>query len=302
MRRHYRLPIVAGLVLFGAVAFGGGLTHAASPQAITMTPTSASPTIKPGSTYKGSLQVLNQGSTPYSFQVYSAPYRVKGEDYTPDFTFLPTAPNVRSWFSFSTSGGQVNPGQSITVNYSVSMPANTPPGGYYAAVFAQTQYPKTANGITLNERVGEIFYIQAAGPVTKKGELASWQAGIFQKPPLTAALRLENNGTIHYPAAIQVNVRDIFGRSKFSLNTTKEVLPQTIRRVTISWNKAPAIGIFKVTGSVSFLNQHKTLPTKWVFVMSQTVRLVLGAILAVIILLGIARSAYRRRSARKTKK
>ncbi len=300
MRRLYRLPIVAGLVLFGALSLGGGSAHAA-PQAITMTPTSASPTIRPGSIYKGSLQVLNQGAAPYSFQIYSTPYRVKGEDYTPDFTFLPTAPNVKSWFSFSTPGGHVNPGQSITVNYAINMPADTPPGGYYAAVFAQTQYPKSANGITLNERVGEIFYIQAAGPVTRKGEVASWQSDLFQKPPLTAVLRLENDGTIHYPATIQVNVRDAFGSSKLSLNTTKEVLPQTVRRVTISWNKAPAIGIFKVTGTVSFLNQHKTLPTKWVFVMSQTVRLVLGAILLVIILLGVLRYAYRRRSAKAKK-
>lgn len=300
MKRHCRLPIVASLMLFAAVSFTGGLAHAA-PQSITMTPTSVSPVIKPGSVYKGSLQVLNQGGTAYTFQVYSAPYHVKGEDYTPDFTALPTAPNVKSWFKFSTTGGHVNPGQSITVNYAISMPANTPPGGYYAVVFAQTKYPKTAS-ITLNERVGEIFYIQAAGPVTKQGELVSWQSAIFQKPPLTAVMRLENSGGIHYPAAIQVDVRDVFGRSKYSLSTTKEVLPQTIRRVTVSWSKAPSLGIFKVTGTVSFLNQHKTLPTKWVFVMSQTVRLVLLGLLVLIILLSAARHAYRRRSAGKTKK
>ena len=267
-----------------------------------MTPTSNSPAVQPGSVYKGSFQVLDQGGTGFDFQVYSAPYRVRGEDYTPDFTVLPTAPNVKSWFTFSTAAGHINPGQAITVNYTISMPAKTPPGGYYATVFAQTQYPKSAAGVTVNERVGEIFYLQAAGPVAKKGKVASWQSGIFQKPPLTAILRLENDGGIHYPATIQANVRDIFGHSKYSLNTTKEILPQTIRRVTITWTKGPAIGIFKVTGNVSFLGQHKTLPTRWVFIMSQTVRLVLAGLVAVIILLGIARHVYRRRTPGKTKK
>ena len=268
----------------------------------TITPTSTDQVIKPGTVYKGSFQVLNQGGTAYSFQVYSAPYHVDGEDYTPDFTVLPTAPNVKSWFTFSTAGGHVNPGEEVNVNYSISVPPTTAPGGYYATVFAETHYPKAASSITLNERVGEIFYLQAAGPVVKKGEVLSWHSSLLQKPPLTSTLRLQNDGGVHYPAAIQVNVRDVFGHSKYGLTTTKEVLPQTIRRVPIIWDKAPAIGIFKVTGSVSFLNHHQTLPTKWVLVMSQKARVYLAGLITIVVLLAITRSAYRRRSTRKTKR
>ena len=301
MNRYYRWPIVAGLLLIATLVLTPGFAHAAAPQAITMTPTSNSLVIQPGSVYKGSFQVLDQGDTAFAFQIYSTPYGVTGEDYTPDFTALPSAPNVKSWFTFSTADGHINPGQAVTVNYAINMPQSTPPGGYYATVFAQTQYPKAASGVTVNERVGQIFYIQAAGHVTKQGSVASWQSSLLQKPPVTATLRLENSGGLHYPATIQVNVRDVFGHSKYGLTTTKEILPQTIRRVIITWNKVPAIGIFKVTGSVSFLNQHKTLPTKWVLVMSQTVRLVLASLLAVIVLLGLMRYVYRRR-ARKTKR
>lgn len=267
-----------------------------------MTPTSTSQIIQPGSTYKASFQVLNQGGAPYTFRVYSAPYHVDGEDYTPDFTALPTMPNVKNWFTFSTAGGHLDPGQSATINYSINMPANTPPGGYYAAVFAQTHLPKSASGVNLNERVGQLFYLQAAGPVAKKGELLSWQANILQKPPLAVAIRLENSGGVHYPAIIKVSVQDAFGHPKYSFTTTKEVLPQTIRRVPISWDKAPNIGLFKVSGSVSFLNQHHTLPAKWVLVVSQKVRLVLAGLLALIVLFVVARLVLRRRSAKKASK
>jgi hypothetical protein len=300
MSRKYRLRIIAISTLLSALGLTGGLAHAA-PQAITISPTSVDKTIKPGAAYNGNFQVLNQGKTEFTFKVYAAPYHVKGEDYTPDFTTLLGTPNVASWFKFSVDSAHITPGQSVNVNYSVNIPEGTPPGGYYATVFAQTQYPKQANSITLNERVGQIFYLQAAGPVAKKGEVASWQSGIFQKPPLTSTLRLQNDGGVHYPATIQVNVRDVFGRSKYSLHTSKEVLPQTIRKVAIPWNKTPGIGIFKVTGSVSFLNQHQELSTKWVFVMSQAVRICLGAVLLLIILFVAARSQYKRRRRRAAK-
>ena len=301
MRRiHGRLQIIASLVFLAAFFLATGLAKAAT-QAITMTPTSTSQIIQPGSTYRGSFQVFNQGETPYAFKVYSAPYHVSGEDYTPDFTVLPSAPDVKSWFAFSIAGSHLDPGQSATVDYSISMPLNTPPGGYYAAVFAETHYPKRAGNIKLNGRVGQIFYLQAAGPVAKKGEILSWQANILQKPPLTSALRLQNSGGVHYPAIIKINVQDAFGHSKYSLKTTKEVLPQTIRKLTVRWSKTPGIGLFKVTGSVSFLGRHQTLPDRWVLVMSQKARAVFAGLLALIVLFTAARPVYRRRRSRKAK-
>ena len=301
MKRHYTSPLFASLTVLATLVFSGGVAHAA-PQAITMTPTSASPVITPGTVYSGSFQVINQGESSYAFTVYAAPYHVSGEDYTPDFTALPNTTSVDKWFTLSSSGGHINAGQTATINYSISVPKNTVPGGYYATLFAQTQYPKTANSITLNERVGEIFYLQAAGPVTQAGKVVSWGAGVFQKPPLSAAVRLENNGGVHYPATIRVNVRDIFGRSKYGLYTVKEILPQTIRRSVITWNKAPAIGIFKVTGSVNFLNKTVPLSTQWVLVMSQSVRTGLLVVVVLVILFAAARFIYRRRQTKKASK
>jgi hypothetical protein len=178
------------------------------------------------------------------------------------------------------------------VKYTLSLPKTTLPGGYYAVAFAQTQAPKVANSITLNERVGEIFYLQAAGPVVQKGQLLSWASNIFQEPPLTSTIRLEDSGAVNFPATIHYLVKDAFGGTKYSLGTIKEVLPQTIRRVTIVWNSTPSLGIFKVTGTVSFLNHTHNLPTKWVLIMSRTVRIYALLILGVLVLLIIVRVFY----------
>lgn len=288
--------IFAFLLLSGtAIGLSGGVAHAAVPQVMTLTPTSLDRIMEPGSTYSGSFQIINQGQSGYTFKVYAAPYSVKGEDYTPDFTVLPNTPDVASWFKFSTASVHVDPGQSADIGYTVTMPKGLPAGGYYAAAFAETRLPSKANSVVLNERVGEIFYLQAAGPVAREGKLLTWQSSFLQKPPLTSTLRLENNGGVHYPATIVVNVQDVFGHKKYSVKTVKEVLPHTIRKVALPWQKTPSIGIFKVKGSVSFLGRSQALPTRWVLVVSQTIRLYLGAALALIILAVAGRAVYRQR-------
>ncbi|HET7827740.1 MAG TPA: hypothetical protein VFK97_02645 [Candidatus Saccharimonadales bacterium] len=275
-----------------------GLAQAAS-QVITLTPTKVSPDIKPGSTYTDTVQVLNQGKSNYKFIVYAAPYHVSGEDYTPEFTRLPSAPNIANWFSFSSSGGDISAGQSQTIKYSITVPPNTQPGGYNAAIFAETRFPGSSNGLTLNARVGELVYIEVAGPVVKKGELLSWQSRFWQKPPLNATLRIQDDGGRHFAADITFQVRDVFGKPKYTLNTTKELLPQTIRRIGLTWPGSPAIGLFKVGGSVNFLGKTQNLPNRWVLVMSNNVRAIIGGLLVVIILIFIGRPLLAKRKTKK---
>lgn len=292
-----RLPLVfaAALILPWLTA---GIVHAA-PQAITITPTSASPTIAAGTAYKDSLQIINEGQTGYDFTVYGAPYHVNGEAYTPEFIALPNAPKVNTWFNFSQTTGFIKPGHTLTIAYTITVPSGTLPGGYYAAAFAQTVYPKSSGSIALSERVGELFYIEVPGAVVRKGSLLSWQSGFLQQQPLTAAVRLQNEGSIHYPTAINMTVKDVLGHTKYNLTVTKNLLPQTIRKVSFDWQQAPAVGLFRVGGSVNFLGQNHTLPSRWVLVLSPAARIVLGIVAGILVLMAIGQRANRHRIQRR---
>ena len=277
-----------GLILAIGVFVLPGVAHAA-PEVLSMTPSASRPAIEPGATISGSFQVVNQGKTGYRIRIYAAPYSVKSEDYTPDFTPLPSKPNIATWLQFSTTGAAVQPNQTLTVHYTLSAPANTQPGGYYAVAFAETQPSGPTQGVVVNEQVGEIFYIDVLGPVKQSGKMLSWSSPFFQKPPLNATLRLENDGGLHYASNIQLVVRDIFGRPKYTLTTQKEILPQTIRRIPVSWSGAPGLGLFKVNGTATILGKTVKLPTKYVIVMSNFVRkicLIVIATLAILLIMG----------------
>lgn len=293
MRKAVRYTIAA--LLLTATTFGVQAVASADSKVLTVTPATTKPVIDPGSSATGSFQIINQGAGDYPVSIYSAPYSVRTEDYTPDFTPIRGKSDAASWIHFGTAESNIKPSQSLTVGYTITVPAATQPGGYYAVAFVQAQTSGPKQGVVINERVGEIFYIQVAGPVKQSGKLLSWSSSFLQMPPLSADLRLENGGGVHYPADISVSVQDIFGRAKYNLNTNKEVLPQTIRRVPVVWSNAPPIGLFKVTGTTTILGTKHTLATKYVLVVAPLARIVGGALFAALILGGLSRQILRRK-------
>jgi hypothetical protein len=240
-----------------------------------MSPATTKPTVKPGATLSGKFQVLNQGTGDYPVRVYAAPYAVHGENYTPDFTPVAGAINAADWLKFDVSRADIAANKLLDVHYTLTVPASTAPGGYYAVAFAETQSSETGHqGVVVNERVGEIFYIQVAGDVQQHGKLLTWSTNFWQHQPLQATVRLENRGTLDYASDIHVTVSDIFGHAKYVLNTNKEVLPQTVRRIPISWDKTPPLGLFKISGTATVTGQKQTLSTHYILVVSPFLRIV----------------------------
>ncbi len=288
--QRHRLGVGAALTLCFVLALTGwGMMRSrvlAAPQIISLSPTSVDVTVQPGEVKHGSLQVINQGQTDYDFSVYATPYSVKGQDYTPDFTKLPDAPDSTSWFSFSTTHAHLVANQSLTVGYTITVPPATPHGDYYAAVFAQTSNTSsTGSAVVLNERVGELFYLRVLGQEVQKGTIVEWGGGLLQEKPLTVSMKLQNQGTTHYNANVQVVVSDMLGHQKYLLNTSKEILPQTVRKVTVPWKNSPSFGLFKVTASVSYLGKAHHLSTQYVFLLSNRVRFVFGPLLGTLLAL-----------------
>jgi hypothetical protein len=296
MRRAVYCVLIVLLTLATTISLPlGAQASAPSTKILTITPAVQKPTVDPGSSESGNFQIINQGQQGYPVQVYSAPYSVQGEDYTPDFTPLPGRPKVASWLKFTTDAADVQPGHTLNVHYTLTVPAGTQPGGYYAAAFAETQADKSKQGVIINERVGEIFYITVAGPVHQSGKLLGWSSSFLQKPPLTAELRLENDGGLHYASTVNVSVSDIFGHTKYSLLTQKVILPQTIRSIPVSWSTAPALGLFKINGNATVLGKPQTLPTRYVLIASQNVRVAFAVIIALLLAFGLGRLMLHRR-------
>jgi len=93
--------ILLGLSIFGFISPALAAADTTSSQNIALTPSSAQLSIDPDASSTGTFSVVNQGKDSFVFSVSTAPYYVKGEDYTPDFTLLPGKVDASKWVSLA---------------------------------------------------------------------------------------------------------------------------------------------------------------------------------------------------------
>ncbi len=289
------------IVLTSSLSVIGTSKAFAANQTITLSPSSAELKLNQGSVTSGSFQVLNQGIGKFNFKVYPAPYSIKGEDYTPDFEPIAGAINPADWIKFSVANSSVDTGGSVTVNYKITVPKNVQDGGYYLAAFAETDNPKASVGVTINERVGLLLFVQVGNNVVNAGSVVDWKSGFLQKPPLISVAKVENTGSIYLKANYTYKVSDIFGNVKFSVDGQKYIFPQTRRSITFPWKNSPSFGLFKVSANMNFLGSDHKLPTKYVLVMSSAARIYSIIALVVIVVASIIFGFVKKKSRKKHK-
>lgn len=286
--------ILLGVPLVALSVFPVGVAHAAGTgQSITVSPASVTPRVDPGGTTRGSIEVVNRGVTGYDAKIYATPYSVQGEQYTPSFTHpVNNGLDVSRWFSFTTGAVHLAGNTADSIGYTLHAPAGTPPGGYYAVAFAETQ-PSDDHGVVSKSRVGTVFYVTVTGPATTRGMLRSWHTPWLQQDPLTTTAEVANSGSVHFPATIHLNVQDPFGHTVYQSDSTHQVLPQTTRRIITAWPTTPLVGLFKVSGSVELLGHTTAMPISYVLVLPLVARLILGLGLLALIVWLITRLTHR---------
>ena len=299
--RYFRAKswILTAIFALSVSVVGLSASAGASPaqQSITLSPASTPISEAPGSTYSGSLTVLNNSDTPATVSVYTQPYYVKGVEYTPSFTQLPGTTNASQWVNLSKATLQIPATQSTSVPYTLTIPANTAPGGYYAVIFVQTQQQKANAGVQASDRIGNILYITAQGQTHTGGSVISTSLPHFSMASsLPLSMEVSNTGGVHYVTTANITSKNIYGQSVFSASLQRYVLPQTIRKISTDW-KTPAFGIFHISREATVAGQSESLPTQWIIVVHPWV-LIVFVLLVLLLVAAIVFPKYKKRKAR----
>jgi len=281
------------VVLTASVCLGAAGLALAAPrpkgQNITASPTQITPEISPGASTSGIATIMNDGDQAYDFKAYVTPYHVSGESYDQSFGPGTGTLDASRWVTLPARTFHIEPSATLTVPYSITVPAGIGGGGYYAVMFFES-LPKAvvSSGVASRQRVGIVVYLRVNGAITERGRIESFTVPFIQPgPPLTATLRLGNQGNIHYAADITAHVTDLFGRPKADIHLVREVLPGTTRRIVLSWDKAPSFGLFRVDGSVNMLGRVEVLSGKYVLVLSVAAFLAMAAAFLLLIILAV---------------
>lgn len=263
---------MTGLLIAGAIFTSGGLLGGVAAaddglkESITLSPVDKHYKFDAGSVIHDQLTVVNDGQLDYDFSAYAKPYSVTGENYDPDFSTTHTNTDIQDWVKFAQNTYHLKAGQSIKVDYTVTVPQNATPGGHYAVLFVETEPTAGASAggtsVIRKKRVGALVYATVNGSFQNGGKLTSMRTPVFQfVPPIKSDLTIQNSGTTDFQATTSLTVSDIFGNVKYSQQKPYQLLPQTIRAIHLTWDKAPSYGLYKVVTSASFLDENKTTTT-----------------------------------------
>ena len=299
---------VAALSL-GALTYAFNTADVAAEQApihLQVSPVKQKISLTPGSSYKGTFKVQNVGTQPFNYSVSATPYSVTNEKYDPDYTSVTTYSHIAEWITFDskTESGKLQPGETVNVVYTVNVPEDAPAGGQYAALMAQTEDGNDANAtIAVVHRVGMILYAAIPGETRSEGEIVKNTVNTFYfNPPLGVSSLVKNTGNIEQTAKYHVKIYPLFSNEAvFNTDDAEEgaydrdVVPETSRFNSITWEEAPAIGIFSVEQTIEFADKVSTVH-KLVLICPLWLLFIIFALLFFIIFWLVSRARDRKRA------
>ena len=280
------------------VFVGTGSAHASAvttKEEMTISPTDKHYSVNPGETISDSFSVLNSGQVPYDFTTYSSPYSVKDTSYSPDSSTTGGRADAFQWIQFGQSSWHAGVRETVTVPFTIRVSKYASPGGHYAIMFAEeksTGQAKTT-GFTRTIRMGVVVYVNVKGNAVSKGSVDSFDLNWYQpSAPLSAGVRIRNDGQTDFPVRASFVVSDIFGHVKYTHEVSDAyVIPDSPRDLSFSWDKSSWLGIYKVQIGAEILGKS-TIKESYVIVAPRWLLFIAG----LVILLGVIRAVQARSS------
>lgn len=229
--------------------------------------------LTPGKTYEESIFVYSIGKASFDFSVEASPYQTKDNTYEPDFFSETSYTKLSNWITFEEQNYHVEAGSSAEVKFRITVPADAPGGGQYAALLIKLgDADADVDGVGIVSQLAATIHGHIKGNnVRRSGTMTSHRfPTIILGSPFTITSSFENTGNIDYRVVESWTIRDFFTNREYvgpgSTNETgyvygtlsAAVLPATERTIRQTWQDAPAIGIFRVDQTIAYLDETET--------------------------------------------
>ena len=237
------------------------------PILLQISPTKQKISLTPGSSYVGSFIVHNAGTQPFTYSVSATPYSVTNEDYSPNYSSLAQYSQMSEWITFdeATKTGRIEPGTMVNVAFTVNVPTDVPSGTQYAALMAQTEDGNAENAtVAVIHRVGMILAATVPGDTRATGEIIKNNVSSFYfNPPVTMSSLVKNTGNIEQTATYTYKIYPLFSNEALYNNEENpqklDIIPETSRFNSMTWEGAPQLGIFWMEQSIDFAGEVNTV-------------------------------------------
>ena len=308
------IACLASMLVFGAFFCGGKvLAESENDEAdelikaatsISISPVNKVLKIEADSVYEDSFKVTNNGGEVMNFEVYASPYSYTfsevDNEYKLGFSRENNYTQIVRWITFADKNGNyvknpkfsADPGESVEVKYKISTPSSIPAGGQYAVLFAHTLSSNTTSGgLRTEASPGLVVYGRSDGETIATAEISDLNiAQTFgkdadKKDIINASAKVKNTGNVDFMARGVLKVEGVFGRSYYETPDTNglvSIIPETELTVSDKWEETPFFGLFKVSWTVTAIDQTETI-TQMVLILPAPIIILMILLLTIII-------------------
>ncbi len=251
-------PTITSTFLSAGLLFLAGGLFFCTPlpaHALTVSPARIEITGNPGETVTSRFDVINEQGDAGTFYSSAENFEAQGETGTP--SFVPATDGLATWINVQPTVS-LSASQEEEIPFTITIPKDTAPGGYFAAIFLSTTPPQNAGGqVSVGARIGVLIFLDVAGDVKEAGGLLGFSAvnseRVFSSLPVTFEYRFNNAGGDRVEPSGTLTVLDSIGLTATSVPANPSlgnVLPNSIRRFPVTWgtDAAPPSDFFGAAG------------------------------------------------------
>lgn len=222
-------------------------------KATTVSPVKMELSANPGETIHASLKITNESQTSETLYTVTLNFEPKGDE-SGEPRFIPTKDGLAAWVSTDPTI-TLGPKEQKKLDFSIKIPKDTEPGGYFGALFVSTNPPATDEdgSVALAERVGGLILLRVNGNLEDSGDILEFNTQNkrwwFTSLPIDLYYRFQNSGSDRVQPLGDILVKNWLNFSTRTIAANPNggnVLPKSIRRFEASWSndsrKAPEPG------------------------------------------------------------
>jgi len=215
--------------------------------ALTVSPARFEISGDPGQTLRGEIVLFEEGG-----QELSKPYYITYENFEPRGDsgapyFIGSKDGLATWI-YSSSEVTVSQSETI-VPFSISIPSNAKPGGYFGAIFFGTQSTNQESQVSVGGKVGVLILLRVNGDIEEGGGLISFgvkgKGHFVVNHPIVLEYRFNNTGGDRVVPRGTISVRNTFRFKTDEKNANDNegsVLPGSSRRFEVSLSDGEVLG------------------------------------------------------------
>ncbi|MCK5320266.1 hypothetical protein KAJ61_02655 [Candidatus Parcubacteria bacterium] len=256
------------LAIFLFIFIVADKAQAQSSAGIKISPVKTEEMVDPGEVFKSQIKVTNESGETRTFYVYLRDFKSEGESGMAKLVIPGTEEGyyLASWIDVSREGIELSPGQERTVPFTVDVPENIGPGGYFGAIILGTEPPRIHKqneekgaGMSIAQQTASLLLLRVRGDVFEEAHIREFNTDkdFYNTPFLVDFLiRIENVGNVHIKPHGAISIKNMFGKEVRILKINEKggnILPRSIRRFSANiWEGKNAFGKYTATLGITY--------------------------------------------------